>query len=125
MNHMVSHGLNPLRFRFNGLYFKNYWELARPTLTFLLQSNVASFKCKNNFLTKGCNRSSKKTIWLPHHYDENCMACKIALGIFQRRIPRFPIMMHSFQATGYPIVSQLNNCLKFKSIPGIKVTVLY
>ena len=32
-------------------------------------------------------------------------------------------MIHSFQATGYPIVSQLNKCLKFKSIRGIKMTV--
>ena len=25
-----------------------------------LSADVASFKCKNNFLTRGCNRSSKK-----------------------------------------------------------------
>ena len=34
-------------------------------------------------------------------------------------------MIHSFQATGYPIVSKLNKCLKFKSIRGIKMTVFY
>ena len=34
-------------------------------------------------------------------------------------------MIHSFQATGYHTVSQLNKCLKFKSIPGIKMTVFY
>ena len=28
---MVSHGLNPLGLRFNGLYFKGHQELARPT----------------------------------------------------------------------------------------------
>ena len=34
-------------------------------------------------------------------------------------------MIHSCQATGFPIVSQLNKCLKFKSISGIKMTVFY
>ena len=34
-------------------------------------------------------------------------------------------MIHSFQATGYPIASQLNKCVKFKSIRGIKMTVFY
>ena len=34
-------------------------------------------------------------------------------------------MIHSYQATGYPIVSQLNKCVKFKSIQGIKMTVFY
>ena len=34
-------------------------------------------------------------------------------------------IMHSFQATVYPTVSQLNKCLKFKSDWGIKMTVFY
>ena len=29
--------------------------------------NVASFECKNNFLARGCNRSSKISIWLPDY----------------------------------------------------------
>ena len=28
---------------------------------------LASFKCKNNFLTMGCNGSSKTSIWLPDY----------------------------------------------------------
>ena len=34
-------------------------------------------------------------------------------------------MIHSFQATGYLIVSQLNKCLKFRSTRGIKMTIFY
>ena len=37
LNHMISHGLNPLGLRFNGLYFKSYLELACPTLIFSLK----------------------------------------------------------------------------------------
>ena len=47
----------------------------------------------------------------------------------QNGIGKFPAeisdMMHSFQATGYPVVSKLNKCLKFTSIRGIKMTVFY
>ena len=32
--------------------------------------NIASFKRKNNFLTRGCNRSSKKSIWLPDYSSD-------------------------------------------------------
>ena len=37
LNHMVSHGPNPFSLRLNGLHYKSYQELARPTLTFSLQ----------------------------------------------------------------------------------------
>ena len=37
LNHMVSHGLNPLGLRFNGPYFKSYQELASSASIFSLQ----------------------------------------------------------------------------------------
>ena len=56
---MVSHGLYPLGLRFNVLYFKSYQETGTSNIDFLI-ADVASVKCRNNFITRGCNRSSKK-----------------------------------------------------------------
>ena len=52
IKHMVSHGLNPLGLRFNGLYFKatRNWHVKHWFSH--CRRNVASFKCKNNFLTR-------------------------------------------------------------------------
>ena len=36
LSHIVSHGLDSLGLRFNGLYFKRYQELVRPTLIFFI-----------------------------------------------------------------------------------------
>ena len=65
LNHMVSHGLNPLSLRFNDLYFRSYQELARPTLIFDCRCNVASFKCKNNFSQGGATDLKKKYFAAP------------------------------------------------------------
>ena len=36
LSHIVSHGLDSLGLRFNGVYFKRYQELVRPTLIFFI-----------------------------------------------------------------------------------------
>ena len=57
LDYVVSHGLNPLGLIYISKATRNwhiqYWFCH-------CRRNVASFKCKNNFLTRGCNRSSRK-----------------------------------------------------------------
>ena len=65
LNHLVSHGLNPqILMAYISKATRN-WHVQHWFCH--CRCDVSSFKCKNNFLTRGCNRSFKKSIWLLYY----------------------------------------------------------
>ena len=65
MSHMFSHGPNLICLNLM-IYILEVTSNEHVQHRFSnLRCNMASFKCTNNLLTRGCNRFSKTRIWLP------------------------------------------------------------
>ena len=67
-SYMLSHGLSLISFNLMVYILEatRNWHVQHWIYDF--RCRIASFKCKSNFLTKGCNRSSKISIWLLDYY---------------------------------------------------------
>ena len=62
LRHIATHGLSFLTLHFDGIYLRSYQDLACLTLISDCRCDIAYFKCRNNFFTRGCKRSLKKCL---------------------------------------------------------------
>ena len=77
LNHIALDGLNPLSLRFDGLYFRSYQKLARPTFIVSLQILYSFFQMQKQLSHRGVQQIFRKvfgsrTIVRFFYYENSC-----------------------------------------------------